>query len=149
MNRSFHTCIQDIQITRTTNSNDKADQMLRLQHIQSMSLTKLPLGQNKLLQSMQQYFIYSKRGLSSFHRCWPGGEACLAFFLLLEPAFWTPLGCWIIYGNERQAWVDLWLLLDKWGKIWHVGYSTKKAWHGFDLPKVVVMTYAKSWYESI
>jgi hypothetical protein len=32
-----------------------------------------------------------------------GGEACLAFFLLLELAIGTPLGFWIIYGNERQA----------------------------------------------
>jgi hypothetical protein len=39
---------------------------------------------------------------------WPpqaliGGEAYLAFFLLLELAFWTPFDWWFIYGNERQA----------------------------------------------
>jgi hypothetical protein len=45
-----------------------------------------------------------------------GGEACLACFLLLDPAFWTPFSYWIIYGNESQAWLDLWLLLSKWGK---------------------------------
>jgi hypothetical protein len=44
------------------------------------------------------------------------GEAYLAFFLLLELAFWTPLGYWMIYGNERQAGVGFWLLLMKWGK---------------------------------
>jgi hypothetical protein len=32
-----------------------------------------------------------------------GGEACLAFFLLLELAIMIPFGCWIIYGSERQA----------------------------------------------
>jgi hypothetical protein len=31
------------------------------------------------------------------------GVAYLAFFLLLELAIGTPFGCWIIYGNERQA----------------------------------------------
>jgi hypothetical protein len=31
------------------------------------------------------------------------GEVCLAFFLLLELAFWTPFDCWFIYGNKRQA----------------------------------------------
>jgi hypothetical protein len=48
------------------------------------------------------------------------GEACLAFVLLLELAIRIPL-CYFIYGNERQAWVDLWLLLSKCGKLWHGG----------------------------
>jgi hypothetical protein len=74
------------------------------------------------------------------------GEACLAFFLLLELAIGTPFGCWIIYGNERKAWVDLWLLLSKLGKRWHEGCSTRKAWRGFDLQKAVVTTYTKSCY---
>jgi hypothetical protein len=43
-----------------------------------------------------------------------GGEASLAFFLLLELEIGTPLGCFI-YDNKKQAWVDLWLLLSKWG----------------------------------
>jgi hypothetical protein len=45
-----------------------------------------------------------------------GGEAYLAFFLLLELAIRTALG-YFIYGNEMQAWVDLWLLLSKWGEM--------------------------------
>jgi hypothetical protein len=43
VNWSFHTCVQDVQITRTSNSNGKTAQMLWLQHIQSMSTTKWPL----------------------------------------------------------------------------------------------------------
>jgi hypothetical protein len=45
-----------------------------------------------------------------------GGEACLASFLLLELDVGA-LSCFIIYGNEGQASVDLWLLLSKSGKI--------------------------------
>jgi hypothetical protein len=46
------------------------------------------------------------------------GGTFLAFFLLLELDSGAPFYCFI-YGNERQAWVDLRLLLSKCGtKAW-------------------------------
>jgi hypothetical protein len=44
------------------------------------------------------------------------GEAYLAFFLLLELDF-RASSYYFIYGNEGQALVDLWLLLNKCGKV--------------------------------
>jgi hypothetical protein len=48
VNRSFHTCVQDVQIRCTANSNGRAAQMLWLQHYHSISLTKWPLGVKKI-----------------------------------------------------------------------------------------------------
>jgi hypothetical protein len=89
--------------------------MSRLQYYQSISLTKLPQGLKKIIEQAaihHLFYVWLE---------WPPqaltmGEACLAFFLLLKLAFWTPIGRWFIYGNKRQASVDLWLLLNKWGK---------------------------------
>jgi hypothetical protein len=71
-----------------------------------------------------------------------GGGTFLAFFLLLELAIRAP-SCCFIYGNKRQAGVDLWLLLSKWGKKMTWGLWIRKGWRWIDLQKVVVASYAK------
>jgi hypothetical protein len=43
------------------------------------------------------------------------GGTFLSFFLLVELTIEAPSYCFI-YDNKRQASVDLWLLLNKWGK---------------------------------
>jgi hypothetical protein len=60
------------------------------------------------------------------------GEVCLTFFLLLELDVRVPPSC-IIYGNEGQALVDLWLLLIKCGKLMTWGLRQGKADYSLDL----------------
>jgi hypothetical protein len=52
---------------------------------------------------MQHCNDYSKCGLSEPPQAMIEGEACLAFFLLLELDVGAP-SCCFIYGNEGQVW---------------------------------------------
>jgi hypothetical protein len=71
-----------------------------------------------------------------------GEGTFLAFLFLLELAVGAP-SCCFINGNERQAWVDLWLLLSRGGGNHDMGALEKEASLLVDLQKAVVVSYAK------
>jgi hypothetical protein len=71
VNRSFHMCVQDVQITRTANSKVNSSQYYYY------CISRVHLLQNdpwiwKRLQTKQHHSVYSKPILNGLHRRWPG-----------------------------------------------------------------------------
>jgi hypothetical protein len=119
MNKSFHTCAQGVQITRMANSKVNSSQCYAYDIITVYLLQNDPWVW-KRLQSKQHHNAYSNRGLTTSTGD-DQGRSLPSFLPLARTSLLDSIGCWLIYGNERQAWVGLWLLLSKWGKWWHEG----------------------------
>jgi hypothetical protein len=107
----------------------------------------MTLRSEKRLQNKQHHNIYSKRGMNEPPQAMTEGEARLASFLLLKLDIRAPY-YYIIYGNEGEAFVDLWLILNKCGKIMTRGLDTRKGQLWFRLAESSGCILCQSCYDS-